>query len=273
MEEFFKNAWRDIKQRKNLELYLVLITAFIVIIVDTFGVDTSSAIIKVVLAVLALLAFGLIGDRHDSERLEKNINDLVKGGSATSFFNEWDDAPFRKRIIGAKEVSLIAIANHVFISRNSEPLKKFIIRGGKLRCILVDPSSNAMKMACDLGTGYEKQIDHLAMQVDLSVQQFKDFIGLSTDPSKVQIKLIDHLPFAILTMIDHQTDNGIMYITLNGFEEPPSIRPSFILNKIENEKWFQFYQKSYENIWESYKCNPVDLIGNRLPNQPNPGDS
>lgn len=260
MKEIYQRILIDIKNRKNIELYLVLVVAFIVIILDTFGVDTTDAIFEVLLAITGLLAFSLIGNKHDNEILRKKIEGLNSKISAEKFFSEWSDTQFKSLIGEANEISMIAVANHVFLSQNAELIKNFVLKGGELRCILVDPSGNAMKMVCDLATGYEKQIEHLAMQVDLSIQQFKDFAKSSPNPEKIKLKLIDHMPYAITTMMDTKTDKGIIFVTLEGFEEPSQVRPSFTLKKFEDKKWFNFYLNSYENIWKSEKNKEINLL-------------
>ena len=262
MGDFLQSVWRDIKDRKNLELYLVLIVALVVIIADVFGVNTGPAIFGIVLSVLALLTFGLIEDRHASERIEGKINDIATGKSGKQFFVEWDDAPFRERLKTASEVSLLAVANHVFLSKNDEPIKEFLKKGGTLRCILVEPKGNAMNMATNLAIGYEKQLEALATQVELSLRQFCDFAQAAPSADRVRVKLIDHLPYAIMTMIDHQSLDGIMYVSLQGFELPPSSRPSFILHKKDDGKWFTFYQQSFENLWMWNKSRTVELVDN-----------
>ena len=39
MEDFIRTVWSDIKQRKNLELYLALFAAIIILIADIVGVE------------------------------------------------------------------------------------------------------------------------------------------------------------------------------------------------------------------------------------------
>ena len=109
MEKLVKKIRKDVKERKNLELYLVLLTSFIVIIVDVFGLDTSSAINEIILAVLALLTFGMIGDRSDVEKIGKQINSLSLVQNSENFFSEWDDSSFRQRLANAREVSLLSM--------------------------------------------------------------------------------------------------------------------------------------------------------------------
>lgn len=260
MKEIYLKIVSDIENRKNLELYLVLIVAFIAIILDTFGVNTTEAIFEVLLAITGLIAFSLIGNKHDNEILKEKIDKII---NIKELFSEWSDEKFKARILEADSLSMIAVANYVFLKRNAELIKQYVLRGGEIKCLLVDPSGDAMKMICDRATGHEKKIKHLAMEVDLSIQQFRDFAKSSPKPKKIQFKLIDHVPFAIVTIIDPQKDNGIIFVTLEGYGLPYQVRPCFTLKKYEDDKWFNFYLNSFENIWESDKSQEVELLGNK----------
>ncbi len=94
--------------------------------------------------------------------------------------------------------------------------------------------------------------------IELCKTQMKEFYQISEDNTKVELRQVDHLPFAIITMIDHQSDEGVMYVTLNGFNQPSNARPSFTLLKKEDSRWFSFYEESYENIWKEAKQVQLD---------------
>lgn len=261
MSDFLRQVRQDVKDRKNLELYATLILAFGVILADIIGVDTQTVVLEIVMAVLALLAFGLLQDRHASERVERKVDDLIAASPAGRFFAEWDDASFRERLTTAREVSVLAIAVHVFLSRNTTPIEDFLRRGGTFRCMLVEPRGKAMEEAAQLAVGYEQVVENIARQAELSLDELRDFARSTPTGDEVNVKLIDHLPYAIMTMVDHQYPTGVMYVTLNGYQMPPSGRPSFTLHKDKDEKWFRFFQESFENLWNSEGARIYQLQG------------
>jgi hypothetical protein len=258
MPKFVKAIWSDIRERKNIELYLALITIAVIFIADIFGVNTESALLEIALAVLALLAYGLLENRRSQERVELKVERVAVSQSATRFFKEWDDSAFREGLKTAKSVSLLAIANYIFLSRNSEPIKQFLSRGGSLRCILVEPEGHAITMAADLASGHERQPKHLAAQVRLAIEQLRDLAAMSGS-NRVQLKLVDFLPQAIITIIEHQNADGNMFVSLNGFNQPPTSRPSFTMRKSEDGRWFTFYQESYDDLWNWEQSRLIEL--------------
>ena len=86
------------------------------------------------------------------------------------------------------------------------------------------------------------------MQIELTLQELRA-LARSARPGQVQVKLVPILPFAIMTSIDGVFDEGEMYVTLNGFEQSPLSRPSFILSQQHDSKWFRFFQDSFEHLW------------------------
>lgn len=64
-------------------------------------------------------------------------------------------------------------------------------------------------------------------------------------------------------MIDASEQCGAMFVTLNGFEQPDYSRPSMVLNKADSGEWFEFYQTSFENLWNWEKIKPYHFkVGN-----------
>lgn len=257
MDNILKTIWNDIKERKNFEIYLALAAAIVVLIADVVGVDASNVIFKVILTVLAVLLYINLEHRKNIEDLDNSIKKFQ--ATSLNFLNTWNETDFKKRIETAKSLSLLAIANHVFLSRNAEAITAFVSKGGKLRSILIDPSGNVIKMVSNLASGYEKETQTWEQLIEFCKKQMKEFNQFSKDNNKVELKQIDHLPFAIMTMIDHESDEGVMYVTLNGFDQPSNTRPSFTLLKKEDRKWFSFYEESYENIWEWKEAKQVQL--------------
>lgn len=96
-------------------------------------------------------------------------------------------------------LSTLAVTNHDFISLNEERLKEFIREGGSIRYILVDPDGDAVKM---FGPGPDSAERYLGY-ICLEIVSRRAKLGR---PGSVEIKLIDHLPSAMITMLDHQPE-------------------------------------------------------------------
>ena len=243
----FRNIWQDIKKRRNIDLYLTLIVAFGVLVADLVGLSTERIISNVLLALMGLIALGLLEDRRAREQIVEAVAKMNMG-KAVQVFHTWNDGPFRKRIRHGKTLDLLAIANYIFVSQNVQLLADFLKQGGKIRYIIVDPQSQALTSASKIAIDFERDPKYLVVQIELTLQTLKA-LARNAEPGKVQVKLIPVLPFAIMTSIDGSLDEGEMYVTLNGFEQSPVSRPSFILSQLHDSKWFLFFQDSFERLW------------------------
>ena len=62
---------------------------------------------------------------------------------------------WHRRLETAKELSMLAHANHEFISRYETRFREFIREGGKIRYILLNPDGGAMRLFATHSGGVE----------------------------------------------------------------------------------------------------------------------
>jgi hypothetical protein len=263
MKKYLKTIWNEIREGKNIDVYLTMLVCGMLLVLDIFGVVSTSIISSGILATLLLIALSTLSSRHTNQRVEATLANIEKSAdkrSALEFFSEWDGRLFKQKLATAREISLFAIANYDFITSNSEELKQFLQRGGQLRYIYVEPDGEAIKMAADRGFGVEREPQHLPMLSAMSLRRLKEVAQEAPSQDSVKIKTIDYLPSSVITMVDHQEPSGVIFVTLNGFGQPFISRPSLTLNKQKDGKWFTFYQECFENIWQWTGCKDLDLV-------------
>jgi len=144
----------------------------------------------------------------------------------------------------------------------TKEIEDFLHRGGQLRCILIKPGGKAMKMVAirSIGTDVESDPNHIQKQIRMSLEKMQAFAKSTAKSESVKIKTIDYLHSTVITMVDHHSPTGTMYVTLNGFGHHFTSRPSFILSKNKEVKWFKFFQETFENMWRSHTCESVKLV-------------
>lgn len=259
MKKFFNTIWSDIKQRQNIELYVTLIAIITVFIADVVGIESVSVLFEITLAALAILIYDSLANRHRSELIESKLDNLTSETAVSDIFQEWNNELFKTKVKTAREVNLLAVTNFSFIDQNIGELEEFVKRGGKLKCVLVKTKSNAMEMIVRQNVGADKNLDYMQIASKLSFERLAKLLAIATDPQNVQAKEIDHIPFAVITMIDPNEESGIMLVTLMGFHQPFRSRPSFVLYRRQDNHWFNFYKTSYENLWGAAVCQEVAL--------------
>ena len=65
--------WQDIKNVDNIDLYLGLLGAAVVILLDLLSIPMQGAMDSVTLAILGLVALGLLGNRWRLEQLKEAV--------------------------------------------------------------------------------------------------------------------------------------------------------------------------------------------------------
>ncbi|MEP6793956.1 MAG: adenylate/guanylate cyclase domain-containing protein [Saprospiraceae bacterium] len=168
-------------------------------------------------------------------------------------FDEWDDQELVRRLPDAKRICQQAVCSYGFINYNYSKLRSFIQKGGKFECIMIHPESKALLVSPERQAGAASDIAYVQGQLQLAFHKLKSL------SAGVTFKITHHLPDPIMTFIDPDTEDGVLFITLTGFQMDLHSRPSFVLRKSTHGKWFMFYYQSFKNMMESEMTREVDF--------------
>jgi class 3 adenylate cyclase len=171
-------------------------------------------------------------------------------------FDEWDDQELARRLPDAKMLCQQAVCSYGFINHNYNKLRSFLRNDGQLQCIFIHPESTAIQIAPER---HERQLGEVQNIAYIQGQLNLSFHKLQTLGTGVTFKLTTHLPEPIMTFVDPETDEGLLFITLSGFKMDLHARPSFVLRKSTHRKWFMFYYQSFRNLWESENSVEMDF--------------
>jgi len=259
MKSLLQAVWSDIKQRKNLELYSILFVIIVVFVADVLGVTTSSVLFEIVLAALAVLIYGMIDAGRANERMEQKLDSLARSGSASQLFGEWESDALSTALRTAREICGMSITNPEFLYAHLEDIKSLLRRGGEARFIYVDRDGSAAKMAADANLVARGDMSYSENRWQLTRQLIGKMAESAPDPGSMQVKVIDYLPPATITMLNPAQPDGVMFVTLNAFRTHSRARPSFSLSRETDPKWFQFYSMAFESMWKWPGCRTIDL--------------
>lgn len=168
-------------------------------------------------------------------------------------FDEWDDQELVKRLPNASLICQQAVCSYGFINYNYTKLRTFVQKGGRFECVMIHPASNALLISPERQAGAASDPTYVQGQLQLAYQKLK---GIRTG---VAFKLTQHLPDPIMTFVDPDTDEGVLFITLTGFQMDLHSRPSFVLRKSTHKRWFNFYYQSFRNLMDSDQTVDVDF--------------
>jgi hypothetical protein len=118
---------------------------------------------------------------------------------------------------------------------------------------MIHPDSKALLISPERQAGAASDISYVQGQLHLAFQK------LRTMSDGVTFKLTHHLPDPIMTFLDPDTDDGVLFITLTGFMMDLHERPSFVLRKSTHGRWFDFYYQSFRKMMDSEQSVEVDF--------------
>ncbi len=168
-------------------------------------------------------------------------------------FDEWDDQELIRRLPDAKLICQQAVCSYGFINHNYSKLRTFVKNGGKFECVMIHPESKALFVSPERQAGAASDISYVQGQLHLAFQKLKP-LG-----EGVTFKLTNHLPDPIMTFIDPDSEDGVLFITLTGFRMDLHERPSFVLRRSTHQRWFMFYYRSFRNMMNSEESFLVDF--------------
>lgn len=171
-------------------------------------------------------------------------------------FDEWDDHELVSRFPKAKLICQQAVCSYGFINHNYNKLRTFLKNSGQFQCVFIHPECKAIQIAPER---HERELGAIQNVAYIQGQINLAFHKLQTLPSGVTFKLTAHMPEPIMTFIDPDAEDGLLFITLSGFKMDLHARPSFILRKSTHRRWFNFYYQSFRNLWESDATQEVNL--------------
>lgn len=77
MRRYLREAWKDIKQGENLDLYIIIPTALVIGILNLLGIkEVESKLSAITLVILGFIAGSLLSNRKATNNVQSSTNDL-----------------------------------------------------------------------------------------------------------------------------------------------------------------------------------------------------
>lgn len=259
MKEFLERAWQDIKQRKNLELYLVLSAIIIVFAADILGVDTTNALVEITLAVLAVLLYGMIDARHTNEASNQELSELNQSvnkiSSSTQDFldSKWSSS-LKQEMKHTDELWFVGISLVRTVKTNYSLLENKLKQGHLVKVMVVHPEGVGVEIAVSRNYG-RKDVKQKCNDIHRTLS---DLCELQKRGSgRLEIRTIQHpLSYGAIVISPQSSANGRIYVENYGYRVKSESFPIFTLRPIHSE-WYEFYIHELLLLWNDaidWKC-------------------
>lgn len=240
--QMLRRIGEDVRQGENIDLYLTVVVAITLALLNVLGLAPQSLIPPLTLTVLSLLAVNLLVNRRKVESAEKWFVD--------KFPDDWE-----KQLEDSSELWIFGINLARTITSYFSLFERKLKRGGTIKVLLVDPHGAAMKMSAARRAQLNYEAENLAF-IRTSLKGFCELRGIA--PDRMEIRTIDHpLSFGIFAA-DPDTAKSTLYLSYYPFKIPTAAIPKIVL-KPKDGYWHDHFKMEMHKLWEfatPWDCEP-----------------
>jgi len=258
----FRQAWDDIRRGQNIDLYVTVILALGLAVLNILGRASEPWTISTILAALGILAVSALSSRHclqaarDSTDKALQVMQIRFGErpSAEQFF--LDNMPSLEPYLHkAKEICMSGVVLQRTVRDNLNTLATCLKEGASIQIILLDPESTAARRTADEHFPLERLKAHFEATK-------QNLMWLCRQPSctgTLEIRLSKEKVLSNIIAIDADKEYGVILV-----EVRPQCwisgggRPRFELRPTRDGSWFHFYRDQFDRLWE--ECESADTI-------------
>lgn len=248
----WRRVARDLRDRRNIDVYSVAIVAFVLAVVSVVGYGSDQLRWTVVLAALGLLVLRISVPETGPEA---SLDELLLDRFA------FDAVPLADRLRDAREVWIFApsginlLSSHHCELLRAGPLSR---AGGIVRVVVLDPSRDA---ALDLAT---QQLDGA---LDYPMQNFRAALAATVGKLQVmarwpvagsfQYRMLAYNPGFSLVAIDPSSRGGRLIVEFHAFSnEAASSRMHVEITRKQSDHWYTYWADQFERIWAASVSQP-----------------
>lgn len=232
-----------------------IVAAFAAITLSIFQVVEFSFFENIVLALLGLIAVDAFVERMGIlERLLRGVEGADNVGP--ELLPEQillSRKPFKKFIHRAEEVFIFGGSLTGLFSNEYRTIDEWLASNGgaRMKIILVDPELvmegkiTVQSLFRYLDWDEKTAREYYAQETIKSLQVIKSL--QKTYPGRIQLRLTKETPSVTLLMVDKRKAR----ISINLYQNDPTERPIFEVNKDDHHPWYMTFEKLYyHEIWE-----------------------
>ncbi|WP_375467263.1 hypothetical protein [uncultured Nostoc sp.] len=248
--QILRHVWQDIRSGQNLDIYITASLSLVIAIFGFLGIANQSVISAAVLAVLALLLSYLLVARNQNDQIRTALSrlEINQSLSASQLMTNGDDiSEIIQSLRQSKQAYFWGTTFTTHIPLIQQDLELGIASGLEAKFLLVQPSSNALKMAAFRG----KDLSESDLNNDLLRNLRRlDSIAISSTVGKLEIKVIDYLAPYVMYIFDPHLSSGQIIIRLSTLRVPDNMRPIIKITRSQDLEWFNFYVEQFETAWQ-----------------------
>lgn len=240
--------WSDLRKGENIDLYLTVLVAFGLGILNIVGSAPSTWITSVILAALGVLAISALKSEYHTGELLRRLT----ASTGEQLQDRSGLLPVREFAQAASEISFLGVSGISVLLNDLGFFERKIKEGCKLRFILLDPDSPALQ-TWNLLT----KVTTTESDIKTALEFLKGLMRMERAKGKCEVRLSKVYPPFALLISDISKNTGLMNVEFYTYKTTFSDRPHIQLSQVHNQKWFNFYKAQFEQFWsDAEKWNP-----------------
>lgn len=238
----FNKFWEEIRRGENIDLYLTVFAAIILVLLNLTGFASQSLVAPLTLAVLGLLAVSNLGNRHQIQSLIERLSH-----PAETFFAHEFPENFGNDIEEATELWLVGVTLTITVRNYYHALEKVLTRGNNIKVLLVHPEDSIIEVS-EMRSYARSSVARARQEI---LGALDDFCRLRERfPKQVEIRTILY-PLGHGTFgVDIDSSQGRLYIANYPYKTPGGSKPKFVL-RAKDGQWYDFYKHELHLLWNN----------------------
>ncbi len=248
MKSFLRRAWKEILQGENLDVYLMIVLAIGLGVINLLGVIPSqwmnTWVVSIILTVLGLLAVVSLGNRHRidglTEKLSKDIADI--------FVNKWESDGAKEMLV-ASEIWFVGVSLGGPIGDHYALLESKLKSGAKIKFLFRNPDGPNLNLVTEQEYTPNSP-EHVKQNIQRSLARASALQKIS--PANMEIRIIDYpIPYNLFAN-DPDSPSGILYLEMRSYKMPEGDIPKITLYP-KDGYWYEFFKRQLFIFWENAK--------------------
>jgi hypothetical protein len=239
--KYLQRIFDDLKNGENIDLYLTIIAAVLVAILNLVGFASSTLLNSLSLAIFALIASAILGNRYRLDDIQDKLN-RSNEPPLTDEYPQSRDGDIER----ATEIWWIGVHAMAFLRRYRKTLQEKLKNGDKLRVLLVDPNGMALSMVAARNPG-KISFERERANIVASLQDLYDLKSIA--PQNMEIRVIDDPLMYGGCIVNPDKNDGMIYIVRYTYQT--GFRPRFTYRR--KSEWYEFIKSEFQSLWNRGK--------------------
>ena len=232
--------WQDLRHFENLDLYLTVLVAVSLAVFNLVGISLSAYLAPLTLAVLGMLAFTSLINRHHIDELRQAFVH-----PAGDFFLQEFPSDMSGNFDTATEIWMIGVSLHRTINFRYEKIEAKLRQGHKFKVMLVHPDGPGIAMAVTRNYA-RKDVTPKSALIHTNLQALCDLQAIA--PDRFEVRTIQNpLSYGVIATNPH-TATGSLYLEHYTFGISTESLPRFVLRASDGE-WYDFFKREIDAMW------------------------